>query len=98
MELYGLLWEKLSYSLSPKIQSEILKSLNKNGAYEFLIYNPMETKLLSYGKESNKQIVDGLYMLVGQAVKAQEIWQDTVIDDSVIENIYRKIKINLILS
>lgn len=63
-----------------------------------LIYNPMETKFLSYGKESNKQIVDGLYMLVGQAVKAQEIWQDTVIDDSVIENIYRKIKMNLILS
>ena len=63
-----------------------------------LIYNPMETKFLSYGKELNKKTVGGLYMLVGQAVKAQEIWQDTIINDSVIENIYRKIKMNLNLS
>ena len=58
----------------------------------------METKFLSYGKELNKKTVGGLYMLVGQAVKAQEIWQDTIINDSVIENIYRKIKMNLNLS
>ncbi len=63
-----------------------------------LIYNPMETKFLSYGKELNKKRVGGLYMLVGQAVKAQEIWQDTIINDSVIENIYRKIKMNFNLS
>jgi shikimate dehydrogenase len=63
-----------------------------------LVYNPMETKFLYYGRELNKQRAGGLYMLVGQAVKAQEIWQDTIINDSVIENIYRKIKMNLILS
>lgn len=63
-----------------------------------LIYNPMETKFLTYGKELNKKRVGGLYMLVGQAVKAQEIWQETSINYSVIENIYRKIKMNLNLS
>lgn len=77
------------------VSKEILKKFN---SLVDLIYNPMETKFLSYGKELNKQIVGGLYMLVGQAVKAQEIWQDTVISDSVIEKIYRKIKMNIISS
>ncbi|MDU5106996.1 shikimate dehydrogenase [Clostridium sp.] len=56
-----------------------------------LIYNPMETKFLSYGKELNKINVGGLYMLIGQAAKAQEIWQDTDINEYVIEEIYNKI-------
>lgn len=61
-----------------------------------LIYNPMETKFLSYGKELNKKIVGGLYMLVGQAAKAQEIWQDTVVNEAIIEEIYNKINKNFL--
>ena len=30
---------------------------------------------------------NGLYMLVAQAVKAQEIWNDIFIDDSVIDKV-----------
>lgn len=40
-----------------------------------LIYNPKETLLLRYAKEEGLVAVNGLYMLVSQAVKAQEIWQ-----------------------
>lgn len=40
-----------------------------------LIYNPEETLLLRYAKEEGLVAVNGLYMLVSQAVKAQEIWQ-----------------------
>lgn len=61
-----------------------------------LIYNPMETKFLSFGKELNKKTVGGLYMLVGQAAKAQEIWQDTIIDEALIEEIYNNVKKNFI--
>ena len=34
MEFYGLLGEKLSHSLSPEIHSELLKAINKDGAYK----------------------------------------------------------------
>lgn len=57
-----------------------------------LIYNPLETKLLEYGREKEKLILDGLYMLVAQAVKAQEIFQGTNIDNSIIDIIYDSLK------
>lgn len=53
-----------------------------------IIYNPLETKLLEYGREKGKIALDGLYMLVAQAVKAQEIFQGISINDEIIDNIY----------
>ena len=60
-----------------------------------LIYNPLETELLRYAIKHNKQAIDGLYMLVAQAIKAQEIWNDIKIDDSVTKEIYSKLRIKL---
>lgn len=57
-----------------------------------IIYNPKLTKFLEFGKELNKKICGGLYMLVGQAVKSEELWNDTVIDRRVIDNIYRDLE------
>ena len=59
-----------------------------------LIYNPMETKLLNNARELNKNNIGGLYMLIGQAVKAQEIWNNTHIDERIIEDIYKKVSKN----
>lgn len=56
-----------------------------------LIYNPLETKFLRMGREEGKVTVGGLYMLVGQAVKAQEIFQGKDIEHDVIESIYEKL-------
>ncbi|MEG0308575.1 MAG: shikimate dehydrogenase [Clostridium sp.] len=53
-----------------------------------IIYNPAMTQLLCKGKELGKKTVGGLYMLIGQGVKAQEIWQNRSIDESVIKDIY----------
>lgn len=61
-----------------------------------LIYNPYETKFLAYGKELNKNVIGGLYMLVGQAVKAQEIWQEIDIDEGSIKDIYNKINVRFL--
>ena len=36
-----------------------------------IIFNPKTTKLLEYAKSN----INGLYMLVLQAIKAEEIWQ-----------------------
>ena len=51
-----------------------------------------ETKFLEYGREKEKITLDGLYMLVAQAVKAQEIFQEINIDDEIIDNIYRDLQ------
>ena len=56
-----------------------------------IIYNPIETKFLKYGKELGKTTIDGLYMLVGQAIKAEEIWNDVIISREVEEEIYKNI-------
>lgn len=52
------------------------------------IYNPGMTQLLSKAEALNKRIIGGLYMLIGQGVRAQELWHDIAIDESVIKDIY----------
>lgn len=63
------------------------ESLEKYENLVDLIYNPKETLFLKYGKELGKKSVNGLFMLVAQAVASQEIWQDKKIDNSVVKNI-----------
>ncbi|UJF16033.1 shikimate dehydrogenase [Jeotgalibaca sp. MA1X17-3] len=52
-----------------------------------LIYNPTETALLKLGSKNSKQTANGLDMLVGQAVRAVEIWQESSIDEEIIEQL-----------
>ena len=56
-----------------------------------LIYNPKETEFLKLGRSQGKVTLDGLYMLVAQAVKSQEIWQDREIPDFMIDKIYKNL-------
>lgn len=48
-----------------------------------LIYNPYETRFLALGNSLNKQTANGMDMLIGQAVKSVEIWEDVTIDSKV---------------
>lgn len=56
-----------------------------------LIYNPKETLFLKYAREQGIKVINGLYMLVGQAVKAEEIWNGVNIDKGIIDCIYKEI-------
>lgn len=56
-----------------------------------LIYNPIETLFLKHAKDRGLKAVNGLYMLVGQAVKAEELWNDIRISDEIIDRIYERI-------
>ncbi|WP_300382301.1 shikimate dehydrogenase [Clostridium sp.] len=56
-----------------------------------IIYNPEETEFLKIGKTLNKKIIGGLYMLVAQAIKAEEIWNNIKIEKEVIKEIYEEI-------
>ena len=53
-----------------------------------IVYNPIKTKFLKTAEKNNIKVVNGLYMLIYQAVKAQELFQDTDINRSITNEIY----------
>lgn len=53
-----------------------------------IIYNPEETEFIRIGRKLGKVTCSGLYMLVGQAIKSEEIWQDKDIDKDIIDKIF----------
>ncbi|WMJ79800.1 shikimate dehydrogenase [Clostridium sp. MB40-C1] len=60
-----------------------------------LIYNPKETLFLKYAKEEGLKIVNGLYMLIGQAVKAEGLWNGIKMDNKVVDKIYEEINLKI---
>lgn len=60
--------------MSPNIDScAVSEEIAKKATFVMdLIFNPRQTKILKYASST----MDGLYMLVSQAVKSEEIWQD----------------------
>ena len=66
-------------------------AIGKSEAVVDIVYNPIETKLLSYARELGKIHVNGMYMLVAQAVKAQEIFNSIEIPNNIIRKIYESI-------
>ena len=54
-----------------------------------LIYNPIETRLLEMAKASGAAAVNGLYMLVAQAVCAQAIWNERDVERDIVDAIYQ---------
>lgn len=78
----------------PKIdESPVTKEVMKNFKYAIdLIYNPFETKFLRLAKAEDLITTNGLYMLVGQAVKTEEIWQKRVISDDLINKIHEMLR------
>lgn len=57
-----------------------------------LIYNPKETLFLKYAKQLDMKAVNGLYMLIGQAVCAEELWHDIKINNKIINSVYEKLR------
>ena len=57
-----------------------------------IVYNPTETEILKRARSLGKISIGGLYMLVGQAVKAEEIFHQIEIDKEIINIIYNELK------
>ncbi len=55
------------------------------------IYNPWETQLLAMARRQNKPCCNGLYMLVAQAMRAEEIFLDRAIPAEITLTIYREL-------
>lgn len=80
--------------MSPKVgvspvDSEVIKNYE---AIVDIVYNPTETEFLRLGKEFGKITAGGLYMLIGQAVKAEEIFHNVAINEEVINTIYNEMR------
>lgn len=56
-----------------------------------VIYNPLETKLISQAKSLGMIGVNGLEMLVAQALYAVEFFLDKKLDEALIDEVYQKI-------
>ncbi|MFD3156612.1 shikimate dehydrogenase [Haloimpatiens sp. FM7330] len=65
--------------------------LSKFSAAVDLIYNPAETLFLKEAKDLGCKTINGLYMLVGQAIKAEELWNNVEIKKDVMDKIYDEI-------
>lgn len=59
-------------------------------AFADLIYNPYETRFAQTARRMGKQACTGLYMLVAQAVRAEEIWWEKPIPPQVTQTIYEE--------
>ena len=68
------------------------KCIAKFSAAVDLIYNPLETLFLKFAKEEGLKSVNGLYMLVGQAMAAEEIWNDIDIGEEITDEIFTKLQ------
>lgn len=62
------------------------------GAVADLVYNPAETRLLAAARRSGARCADGLYMLVAQAVRAQEIWNGVRLPAGTADAVYRRMQ------
>lgn len=73
----------------PKIdESPVDESVIKNfNVLIDIVYNPRKTKFLKIGEELNKNVYGGLLMLIYQAIKAEEIWQDMPISEALSEEL-----------
>lgn len=85
IESLDLLVNASPAGMHPKIKElphgfEALQKVSKKGAVLDLIYNPRETVLLAEAKKKGLKTMNGLKMLIVQAVKAFEIIDDKKID------------------
>lgn len=60
-----------------------------------LIYNPAETALMKAARSHGVSASNGLYMLIGQAIAAQEIWQGKISKPDTLKWIYKEMHLTL---
>jgi shikimate dehydrogenase len=56
-----------------------------------LIYNPVETLFLKHSAECGLTTINGMYMLVSQAIAAQELWNGITASHTKIDEVYNEI-------
>ena len=57
-----------------------------------MIYNPSVTELMHQGISNGAKAVNGLYMLVSQALKSESIWNEEPFNSKIADKIYEELK------
>ena len=70
------------------VEEDVLKSFS---VAVDIIYNPLKTMFLLKAEALGLKSINGLYMLIDQAIKAEEIWQNKSIDEKISVEIYENI-------
>ena len=79
----------------PKTGVSPLKEFNPRfKAVVDMIYNPSVTELMKQGLSNGAKTINGLYMLVAQALKSESIWNDEPFDSSITDKIYSELKLS----
>ena len=60
-----------------------------------IIYNPEVTTLMLKYLLKDAKVVNGLMMLVAQAIKSEEIWNEKIFNEDIFTEIYEKIKLEM---
>jgi len=68
-------------------------NITKFNAAVDLIYNPYETLFLNIAEKNGLKSVNGLYMLVSQAIYSEELWNDIHVDETIIDEIFNNLRI-----
>lgn len=77
-------------------ESAIEMKFLKNFKYAIdLVYNPTKTLFLKEAEKEGLITLNGLYMLVAQAVKSQEIWNDINIKENILDSVVRDLHIEI---
>lgn len=92
---YDLLINCTPVGMYPNVDASPVSAdvVTQCGAVFDAVYNPRETKLLSFARALSKSCVEGLGMLYYQAVEAQRFWFNGSIgvNDDVLMDIYREL-------
>lgn len=75
----------------PNVDSSPISEINFAAVFD-LIYNPKETQLLKNARNLGKKAVNGLYMLIAQGIYSQCIWNNTEIENEIIDKVYNEVK------
>lgn len=88
---YNLVVNATPVGMFPKTDDSPIKKEQLKGASFVmdLIYNPKETLFLKYARELSIPCANGLYMLIAQAICAEEIWQGVTYEQDIINEIYK---------
>ena len=92
---YDLIINGTPVGMYPKVDASPIKKevVEKAGAVFDSIYNPEETVLLRYARESGIKHQNGFSMLVWQAAAAEEIWNDIKFNAENINEITEKLRV-----
>ncbi|MBF4805757.1 MAG: shikimate dehydrogenase [Pseudoleptotrichia goodfellowii] len=77
----------------PEINMSPLEEVNliQTGYLVDLIYNPEETVLMKKYRLKGAECVNGFMMLISQAIKSEEIWNDKIYNENILKEIYNKL-------